>query len=56
MSSRHEAGCKLCVNGTGCWKDVRDGREYALHELSIKGRSNRKAFWVQEVVYVVFER
>lgn len=47
-----KAYCKLCVNGVGCWKD---GGEYAPHELSEKGRSNRKGFLGKKWFMFCFE-
>lgn len=52
MLSRHEADCKLHVIGVGCWKDA---REYALHELSDKGRSNRKEALGRRCFVLCFE-
>lgn len=55
MLSIHRADCNVCVDGIGCLREGRNGRECVPHELAGKGRINRKGFLDNRWFVLCFE-
>lgn len=45
----------MCVNGIGCLREGRNGRECVPHELAGKGKINRKGFLDNRWFVLCFE-